>query len=60
MTKPPTDRTRWRRLPKRGYYNKDTIRGILDAGMIGHIGYVIAGQPFITPTIYWREGNRVY
>ncbi len=60
MTKPPTDRTRLRRLPKRGHYNKGTICGILDAGMIGHIGYVIDGQPFLTPTIYWREGNRVY
>ncbi|MCZ6575477.1 MAG: pyridoxamine 5'-phosphate oxidase family protein [Acidiferrobacterales bacterium] len=60
MTKPPTDRTRWRRLPTRGYYNIDTICSILDAGIIGHIGYVIDGQPFVTPTIYWREGNRVY
>jgi nitroimidazol reductase NimA-like FMN-containing flavoprotein (pyridoxamine 5'-phosphate oxidase superfamily) len=60
MIKPPTDRTRLRRLPKRGHYDKDTIYGILDAGMIGHIGYVIDGQPFVTPTIYWREGNSVY
>ena len=25
-----------------------------------HVGYVIDGQPYVTATAYWREGNRVY
>jgi uncharacterized protein len=25
-----------------------------------HVGYVIDGQPYVTPTAYWREGDRVY
>jgi nitroimidazol reductase NimA-like FMN-containing flavoprotein (pyridoxamine 5'-phosphate oxidase superfamily) len=33
---------------------------ILDAGMLCHIAYVIDGQPFCTPTLYWRVGDRIY
>jgi hypothetical protein len=25
-----------------------------------HIGYVIDGRPYVTPTLYWREGERLY
>lgn len=56
----PTTRTQVRRLPKRGHYDKETVHAILDAGAIAHIGYVIDGQPFVTPTAYWRKGERVY
>ena len=56
----PTDRTKVRRMPKRGHYDKETVHAILDAGAIAHIGYVIDGQPFVTPTAYWRKGDRVY
>lgn len=56
----PTDKTRVRRLPKRARYDAKTIYSILDAGFICHVGYVIGGQPFVTPTAYWREGDHVY
>lgn len=56
----PSARTRVRRLPKRGHYDAETIHAILDAGLICHVGYVIDGQPYVTPTSYWREGDRVY
>lgn len=55
-----TPRTRLRRLPKRAHYDRDTVYGILDAGFICHVAYVIDGQPYVTPTSYWRHGNRVY
>ncbi len=53
-------RTRVKRLPKRGHYDAETIYKILDAGFICHVGYVIEGQPYVTPTSYWRRGDHVY
>jgi nitroimidazol reductase NimA-like FMN-containing flavoprotein (pyridoxamine 5'-phosphate oxidase superfamily) len=49
-----------RRLPKRGHYDAATLHAVLDAGLIAHVGYVVDGQPYVTPTAYWREGDRVY
>jgi nitroimidazol reductase NimA-like FMN-containing flavoprotein (pyridoxamine 5'-phosphate oxidase superfamily) len=56
----PSSRVRVRRLPKRGHYDRATLHGVLDAGFICHVGYVIDGQPYVTPTAYWREGDVVY
>src|SRR6516165_7077946 len=56
----PTAKTRVKRLPKRAHYDRETVYAILDAGAICHVGYVIEGQPYVTPTAYWREGDRVY
>ena len=55
----PTDRARVRRLPKRGAYDRATIDRILDEGLIAHAGFVADGQPFVIPTLYAREGDRV-
>jgi nitroimidazol reductase NimA-like FMN-containing flavoprotein (pyridoxamine 5'-phosphate oxidase superfamily) len=57
---PPSERTRLRRRPQRGAYDEATIFALLDAGMIAHVGYTLDGQPFVTPTVYWREGRRLY
>lgn len=56
----PSERARVKRLPKRARYDRDTIRAILDAGFICHVGYAIDGDPYVTPTAYWREGDHVY
>ncbi len=55
-----TERTRLRRLHERGHFDRATVHAILDAGMICHVGYVVDGAPYVTPTIYWREGDMVY
>ncbi len=57
---PPTERTRVKRAHERGHYDRETVFAILDAGLMCHVGYVIDGQPYVTPTAYWREGERVY
>jgi hypothetical protein len=58
---PPSDRTRVRRLPKRGRYDRETVDAILDAGVIAHVGWTgDDGQPYATPTIAWRVGDRLY
>ena len=54
-----TPRTTLKRNHTRGAYDRASVNGILDAGIFCHIGYAIDGQPFVTPTSYWRDGDRV-
>ena len=56
----PTTRTQMRRMPKRGHYDRETMHAILDTGAIAHVGYVVDGQPYVTPTAYWRKNERIY
>ncbi|MBS0255586.1 MAG: pyridoxamine 5'-phosphate oxidase family protein, partial [Proteobacteria bacterium] len=57
----PIDETnRLRRTHQRGAHDHATVHALLDAGMLAHIAYVIDGQPYCTPTLYWREGNHLY
>ena len=56
----PTPRSRIRRHPERAQYDRDAVFAILDAALLCHIGYVIDGQPYVTPTLFWREGARLY
>ncbi|MFT9258209.1 MAG: pyridoxamine 5'-phosphate oxidase family protein [Acetobacter sp.] len=51
---------RVKRLHDRGAYDHATIHALLDAAMLCHVSYVIDGQPYCTPTLYWREGSRLY
>jgi uncharacterized protein len=56
----PTQRSQVKRLHERGRYDEESVFAILDAGLIAHIGYVIDGQPYVTPTAYWRRGRTLY
>ena len=56
----PTARTRVRRRHDRGRYDRETVYAILDAALLCHVGYVIDGLPYVTPTLFWREGERLY
>ncbi len=60
MTKAPSDLTRLRRMNKRAHYDEATVHAILDAQPLCTVGYVFNGQPVVTPTLQWREGNHVY
>jgi len=51
---------RVKRRPDRGFYERATVHGLLDAAALCHVSYVVDGQPFCTPTLFWREGSRVY
>lgn len=55
-----TERTRVRRLPKRGQYDAPTIHAILDEALICHVGFVVDGAPVVIPTIHWRDGDTLY
>ncbi|HEX6086479.1 MAG TPA: pyridoxamine 5'-phosphate oxidase family protein [Thermoanaerobaculia bacterium] len=55
-----TDRTKVRRLAKRGSYDRETIHAILDEALVCHVGFVVDGAPVVIPTIHWREGDTLY
>lgn len=55
-----TKRTKLRRLPKRGHFDRQTINAILDEAFICHVGFVVDGQPYVIPTGYARVGNDLY
>jgi len=56
----PTERTRVKRLPKRGHYDEETVFQILDSGFVCHVGFNVDGQPFVIPTNYGRKGDTLY
>ncbi len=56
---PPTPRTRVRRLPARGAYDRSAIDPILDEGLVAHVGFVHDGAPFVIPMGYARDGDRI-
>lgn len=56
----PTDRTQVKRLPKRGFYDKEQVHSILDEGFLCHVGFVADGHPYVIPTLYVRDGDHIY
>jgi len=55
-----TDRSRIKRAPKRGHYDKDTIYKVLDASQICHIGFIHQNRPVVIPTIFGRSGDKLF
>jgi nitroimidazol reductase NimA-like FMN-containing flavoprotein (pyridoxamine 5'-phosphate oxidase superfamily) len=55
-----TARNKVRLMRQRGSYEKQQVYDILDSALLCNIGYVIDGQPYVTPTAFWREQNFVY
>ncbi len=55
-----TDRTRVRRHPERGRYERAEIDAILDEALFCHVGFVDGGRPFVIPTIHARVDDELY
>lgn len=55
-----TKRTRVKRLPKRGHYDRATIDAILDEAILCHIGFEVDGQPYVIPSLHARVGDVLY
>ncbi len=54
-----TNRTKLKRIPKRGAFDRETINSILDEAFICHIGFVTENQPFVIPTAFARDGENL-
>lgn len=57
---PTTERNRLRRRHDRGSHAHADVHAVLDAAPLCHVGYTIDGAPYVTPTLHWRDGDRVY
>lgn len=55
-----TERTKVRRKPDRGHYDRETIYRILDEAFVCHVGFVADGMPFVVPTNYVRVGDKLF
>lgn len=55
-----SNRSRVRTNVKRAVYDFKTIAKILDSSFVCHIGFVIENQPFIIPTCYGRENDKIF
>lgn len=52
-----TERTRVKRLPDRGHYDRETIDAILDEAFICHVGFNTEHGPVVIPTLFGRDGS---
>ena len=59
-TDAPSPRTRVRRMPARGDYERERIEAILDEGLVAHLGFAVDEQPYVVPTLHARVGEQVY
>ena len=55
-----TEKTKLRRIPRRGHHDRETIISILDKEFVCHIGFVHEGYPVVIPTLYGRDGEFLY
>jgi uncharacterized protein len=60
MTEAPSQRTKVKRYNQLAKYDAETIHEILDAMPMCSVGYVHEGKPVVTPTMQWRDGNRIF
>jgi nitroimidazol reductase NimA-like FMN-containing flavoprotein (pyridoxamine 5'-phosphate oxidase superfamily) len=56
----PTERTKVRRKPDRGSYDRELIYSILDEAFVCQVGFIADGLPFVVPTNYVRVGDKLF
>jgi nitroimidazol reductase NimA-like FMN-containing flavoprotein (pyridoxamine 5'-phosphate oxidase superfamily) len=60
----PTDRTRIRRYPARGTYDRATVHAILDEALVCHLAFAVGDQhqhqPTVLPTAFVRDDETIY
>jgi uncharacterized protein len=57
---PTAEFARVRRVPGRARYDRATLHSVLDAGMVGHVGFVRGGRAVVIPMLYGRDGDRLF
>jgi nitroimidazol reductase NimA-like FMN-containing flavoprotein (pyridoxamine 5'-phosphate oxidase superfamily) len=55
-----TGRNKLRQLREKGAYDRKTVHGILDAGLVAHVAFIQEGAPVVVPMLYGRDGETVY
>lgn len=57
---PPSDRTRVRRGADNADYDPQTVRAILDAGLVAHVGVTTDAGPIVVPMAYGRDERDLF
>lgn len=55
-----TDRTKVRRKPDRGTFDREVIYRILDEAFVCQVGFIVDNVPFVVPTNYVRVGDKLF
>src|ERR1019366_3428736 len=55
-----TERSTLHRLRERGRTDRADLYAVLDAGLVCHLGVIVAGSPVVLPTGYGRLGAGLY
>ena len=55
-----TDKTKVKRIPQRGFYDKEHIYQILDSDFVCQIAFVYEHYPVVLPIIYGRKEDCLY
>jgi len=48
------------RQMKRGSYDRELAYGVLDAGLVAHVGFLHEDRPMVIPMVYARMGDKLY
>src|SRR6202158_3028453 len=56
----PTEKTKIRRKPDRGSYDRELIYSILDEAFVCHVAFIADALPFVVPTNYVRVGDELF
>jgi nitroimidazol reductase NimA-like FMN-containing flavoprotein (pyridoxamine 5'-phosphate oxidase superfamily) len=56
----PTERTKVRRKPDRGSYDRELIYRILDEAFVCQVAFIDNGMPIVVPTNYVRVGDKLF
>lgn len=54
-----THRSKLRRKPERGRYERSVIYEIIDEALLCHVGFVQDGQPYVIPTTHARQEHNI-
>jgi nitroimidazol reductase NimA-like FMN-containing flavoprotein (pyridoxamine 5'-phosphate oxidase superfamily) len=57
---PSTERTKVKRKPERGTYDRELIYSILDQAFVCSVGFIVDELPFVVPTNYVRVGDKLF
>ena len=49
-----------RQLREKAAYDRETVHGILDAGLIASAAFVQDGEPVVVPMLYGRDGETIF
>lgn len=55
-----TERSRVRRHPERGSYDRDAAYAVIDEALVAHVGFVFDGAPVVIPTVHARIDDALY